>query len=73
MALAGDASFTLTTTGAPSLANINYFAVDLDTNGMGFTFWIDGLTFLPAPFLDCSPYGPQIFAAQARISVAARA
>jgi hypothetical protein len=41
----GDDTWSVTTVGAPSLANINYIEIHGDTWGCDFTAWFDGLRF----------------------------
>jgi hypothetical protein len=53
--LDGGGGWIRTATGAPSLSMINYVTLSMSTFGSGFHVWVDGLTFEPAPFYDCSP------------------
>lgn len=43
--LAGNADWTRTVVGSPSLANINYLELAADTSGRGFQVWTDGMQF----------------------------
>jgi hypothetical protein len=45
----GDATWTRTTSGTPSLSAINYWELHADTWGAGFTLWLDGVRFVPQP------------------------
>ena len=49
------AGWSRTTTGNPSLDNINYVSFAVDTWGFSFKLWLDGVTFTPGPFVDCTP------------------
>lgn len=53
--LTGGGGWSRTTTGNPSLSNINYVSFAVDTWGFGFKLWLDGVTFAPGPFVDCTP------------------
>jgi hypothetical protein len=53
--LSGGGGWSRSTTGNPSLSNINYISFAVDTWGFGFKLWLDGVTFAPAPFVDCTP------------------
>ncbi|GMU83405.1 MAG: hypothetical protein AMXMBFR47_32750 [Planctomycetota bacterium] len=47
----GNATWQRTTTGTPSLEEINYLELHADTWGAGFTLWMDGVTFDPPPLV----------------------
>lgn len=47
--IAGDATWTRTMFGAPSLAQINYLQIHADTWGAGFDLWLDGVRLEPQP------------------------
>jgi hypothetical protein len=53
--LAGGAGWSRSVFGLPSLFNINYVALTFASTGPTFSVWVDGVTFGPTPFLDCSP------------------
>ncbi len=45
----GDATWTRSTFGNPTLSEINYFELHADTWGGGFTLWLDGVGVAPSP------------------------
>ena len=47
--LAGDATWQLSTFGSPTWSEINYLELHADTWDAGFTLWLDGVRFDPAP------------------------
>ncbi|MCG3127755.1 MAG: hypothetical protein CHACPFDD_02627 [Phycisphaerae bacterium] len=47
--IAGNGTWQKTTSGAPSLSEINYFELHADTWGAGFVLWLDGVRFEPSP------------------------
>jgi hypothetical protein len=47
--IAGDATWTRTVGGNPSLSSISYIELHADPQGTGFTLWLDGLCFYPQP------------------------
>jgi hypothetical protein len=47
--IAGNGTWTRSTFGTPSLAQINYVEIHADTWGAGFTLWLDGLHLEPQP------------------------
>lgn len=49
--LAGDADWTRTDSGTPSLGEVNSLEIHADTWGGGFTVWYDGVGFYPPPCL----------------------
>ena len=53
--LGGGGGWTRSQTGNPSLANVNYLGFSVLTHGTGFKFWVDGVTFGPGTFVDCTP------------------
>jgi hypothetical protein len=53
--LSGSTAWTRSTTGSPTLGNINYIAFSMTTRGTSFRFWVDGVTFGPGTFVDCTP------------------
>ena len=47
--VAGNATWSRSTFGAPSLSRINYLEIHADTWDAGFTLWLDGVRVEPAP------------------------
>lgn len=47
--LAGDSTWIRTSSGAVSLSDIDYLEIHADTWDYGFTLWLDGMYFSPAP------------------------
>ncbi|MBP7748352.1 MAG: hypothetical protein KA383_19730 [Phycisphaerae bacterium] len=48
--IAGNSTWTRTTNGTPSLAQINYLEIHADTWGAGFDLWLDGVCVYPQPY-----------------------
>ena len=56
--LGGDAIWTVTQKGTPSLARIDWLELQGDTWDSGFTLWLDGLAFVPAGV--ARPFAPSL-------------